>query len=119
LDKPLEDVDIDVASCGSSREVLFTKIEAKGSCEIHQLPESIVDGVVKSAEHYCIVNVCSFVFANDPSHRNSIWHSVVCEIAEDGKLFLAHDPNRNDHRTKLEQFPAIGEVFVVKATSGI
>ncbi len=111
LDKPLEDVDIDVASCGSSREVFFRKIQEKGNCHIYQLPDGIVDGVVKSAERYCIVNVCSLVYGNDPSHRDSIWHSVVCEIAEDGKLSLVFDPNPNDQRTKLQQFAAVGDVL--------
>ena|SRR6266568_537352 len=63
LDKRIEDVDVDVASCGSSTKVLLTKIEEKAKCKIYGFPhEGIVDGVVKSTERYCIVSVCSCVF---------------------------------------------------------
>jgi hypothetical protein len=76
---------------------------------------SHVDGVVKSAERYCIVNACACVFNNDQCHPDNTWHSVVCEIREDGKLSLAFDPNRNHQRTKLRQFAAMGDLFIVKA----
>ena len=116
LDKPIEDVDVDVASCGNSVEALLAKIEEKADCKVYGFPhQGIVDGVVKSTERYCIVSVCSWVFQNDPSHANSIWHSVVCEIAEDGKLSLVFNPDHKDQRTRsLDQFAAVGNLFVVK-----
>ena len=118
LDKRIEDVDVDVASC-SSYEVLLRKLGQKAKCKIYKIPhEAIVDGVVRSAERYCIVSVCTCVFNNDPCHPDSTWHSVVCEIKEDGKLSLVFDPNRDDQRTKLQQFKAVGPLFVVKANAG-
>jgi hypothetical protein len=118
LDKRVEDVDIDVASCSSSRMVLLRKLEEKAKCKIYGFPhEAIIDGVVKSAERYCIVEVCSCVFNNDPCHPNSSWHSVVCEIAEDGKLSLVFNPDRDDQRThSLQQFGAMGNLFIVKGS---
>jgi hypothetical protein len=114
LDKRIEDVDVDVAGC-SSCKVLLRKIEEKAKCKIYRIPhEAIVDGVVRSAERYCIVSVCACVFNNDPSHPDNTWHSVVCEIKEDGKLSLVFDPNRDDQRTKLQQFKAMGHLFIVK-----
>ena len=116
LDKPIEDVDVDVASCGNSVNALIAKIEEKAECKVYRLPhEAIVDAVVKSTERYCIVSVCSCVFQHDPSHPNSTWHSVVCEIAEDGKLSLVFNPDHKDLRTSsLNQFAALGDLFVVK-----
>jgi len=114
LDKPIEDVDVDVASCGNSVSALIAKIEEKAECKVDRIPhEAIVDAVVKSTERYCIASVCSGVFHNDPSRPNSIWHSVVCEIAEDGKLSLVFNPNQKDLRS-LHQFAALGDLFVVK-----
>jgi|SRR5436190_20695269 len=120
LDRRIEDVDIDVASCGGSRKVLLRKFEEKAKCKIYGFPhEAIVDGVVKSTERHCIVEVCSRVFNNDPCHPSSTWHSVVCEIAEDGKLSLVFNPHRNDQRTQsLQQLGAIGNLFIVKGTMG-
>jgi hypothetical protein len=118
LYKRLEDVDVDVASC-SSRKVLLRKLEEKAKCKIYGCPhDAIIDGVVKSAERYCIVNVCACVFNNDPCHSDNTWHSVVCEITEDGKLSLAFDHNRNDQRTKLQEFAAMGNLFIITATGG-
>jgi hypothetical protein len=118
LDKPIEDVDVDVASCGNSLNALLTKIEEKAACTMCRFPhEAMVDGIVKSTERYCIVSVCSCLFQNDPSHPNSTWHSVVCEIAEDGKLSLVFNPDPTDLRTRsLDQFAALGNLFVVKRT---
>src|SRR2546425_465056 len=93
LDKRIEEVDVDVASCPRSLRALLRKIEEKAKCRIYMFDhEAVVDGVVKSTERYCIVGVCSCVFNNDPSHSDSTWHSVVCEIAEDGKLSLVFNP---------------------------
>ena len=116
LDKPIEAVDVDVASCGNSVNALLRKIEEKAACKVCGFPhEAIVDRVVKSTERYCIVSVCSCVFQNDPSHPNSTWHSVVCEIAKDGKLSLLFNPDRTDLRTRsLHEFAALGNLFVVK-----
>src|SRR5437762_11000404 len=116
LDRRIEDVDIDVASCGGSRKVLLRKLEEKAKCTLYGFPhEAIVDGVVKSTERYCIVEVCSSVVNNDPSDPNSIWHTVVCEIAEDGKLSLVFNPDGGDQRSdSLQQFREIRNVFIVK-----
>jgi hypothetical protein len=116
LNKRIEDVDVDVASCGSSLRVLLTRIGEKAKCKIYAFHhEAIVDGVVKSTERYCIVAVCSCVFDHSPLHPNSTWHSVVCEIAEDGKLSLVFNPDPNDQRSRsLQQFGAIGNLFIVK-----
>jgi hypothetical protein len=120
LDKRIEDVDVDVASCGSSRKVLLRKLEEKAKCRIYGFPhEAIVDGAVRSTERYCIVEVCSSVFNNDPCDPHSTWHSVVCEIAEDGKIFLVFNPDRADLRTEsLQQFRAIRDLFIVKRNLG-
>lgn len=119
LDRPLEEIDVDVASCGNSMKQLLNKIEEKAKCKIYGFPhEAIVDRVVKSTERFCIVGVCSSVFNNDPNHRNSIWHSVVCEIADDGKLSLVFNPDRNDQRkSSLQQFGAVGPLYIVKRGS--
>ncbi len=115
LDKRIEDVHIDVASCGSLKDLL-RKLEEKAKCKIYGFPhEAIVDGVVKSTERHCIVEVCSCVFNNDPCHSNSTWHSVVGEIGEDGKLSLEFNPDRNDRRTRsLQEFGAMRNLFIVK-----
>jgi len=115
LDRRIEDVDVDVASCRSIGDLL-TKIEVRAKCKIYGFPhEAIVDGAVKSTERYCIVEVCSFAFNNSPQHENSIWHSVVCEIAEDGKLSLVFNPDRDDQRIQsLEQFVAMRSLFIIK-----
>ncbi len=69
LDRPLEEIDVDVASCGSSMKQLLDKIEEKAKCKIYGFPhEAIVDRVVKSTERFCIVGVCASVFNNDPNH---------------------------------------------------
>ena len=116
LDKPIEAVDVDVASCGNSLRNVLTQIEEKAQCRIYGFPhEAIVDGVVKSTERLCIVSVCSCVFNEDPFHPNSTWHSVVCEIGGDGKLALLFNPDRNDQRThSLQQFRAIGNLLIVR-----
>jgi hypothetical protein len=116
LDKPIEDVDIDVASCGRSCKVLLRKLEEKAKCKIYGFPhEAIVDRVVKSSERYCIVEVCSCVSKDDPCHPNSTWHSVVCEIAEDRKISLVFNPDRDDQRNhSLQQFQAMRNLFIVK-----
>src|SRR6266496_1791477 len=116
LDEPIEDVDVDVASCGKSVNTLLRKIEEKAQCNVYRFSQkAILDGGVKSTERYCIVSVCSCVFQNDPSNPNSTWHSVVCEIAEDGTLSLIFNPDPADQRThSLQQFAALGDVFVVE-----
>ena len=116
LDKRIEDVDVDVANCGTSVKALLARIEDRAGCKVYGFPhEAVVDRVVKSSERYCIVSVCSSVFQNDPSHPNSTWHCVVCEIAEDGELSLVFNPDRTDQRTcSLQQFSAIGDLFIVK-----
>jgi hypothetical protein len=120
LDKRIEDVDVDVASCGRSCNVLLGRIEEKAKCKIYGLPhQAIVDGIVKSTERYCIVAVCSCVFNNDPCHPNNTWHSVVCEIAEDGNVSLVFNPDCDDQRThSLQQFGAMGNLFIVKENLG-
>ena len=118
LDKRIENVDVDVASC-SSCDVLLRKIEEKAKCKIYRIPhEAILDGVVRSAERYCIVNVCACVFNNNPCHPDNTWHSVVCEIKEDGKLSLVFDPNRDDQRTKLQRFKAMRPLLMVRNERG-
>lgn len=115
LDKKIQEVDIDVASCGTSLKALLDKIENKAKGKIYVFPpEAIVDWVVKSTERYCIVDVCSFVFNDDPYSPSSIRHAVVCEIAEDGKLSLVFNPDPNDDRTALENFHSMGNLFIVK-----
>jgi hypothetical protein len=114
LDKHIEDVDVDVASCGDSIKALLANIEKKAGCKLYGFPhEAIVDGVVKSTERYCIVSVCYCVTRDGPSHSNRTWHSVVCEIAENGKLSLVFDPDKNP-RSSLSQFAALGDLFIVK-----
>jgi hypothetical protein len=111
LDKQIEDVDVDVASCGNSVNALIAKIEEKAECKVYRLPH---EAIVDATERYCIASVCSCVFQHDPSHPNSTWHSVVCEITEDGKLSLVFNPDQKDLRTSsLNQFAALGDLFVV------
>ena len=72
LDKRIEDVDVDVASCGNSVNALLRKIEGRTDCKMYRFSQAaIVDRDVKSTERYCIVSVCSSLFRNDPSHPNS------------------------------------------------
>lgn len=115
LDKRIEDVDVDVTNCGNSVKTLLAKIEERTGCKVYGFPhEAIVDAVVKSSERYCIVSVCSYVYRNDPSDPNSTWHCVVCEIGEDGQLWLVFNPDRTDQRRTLQQFSVIGNLFIVK-----
>jgi hypothetical protein len=121
LDKRIEDVDVDVANCGNSVKTLLAKIEERAGCKVYALDhQAIVDRVVKSGERYCIVSVCSCVYDSNPSHPNSTWHCVVCEIAAEGQLRLVFNPDRADQRTQsLQEFAAIGQLFIVKRTPAI
>jgi hypothetical protein len=103
LNKPIEEVDVDVANCNSV-DALLAKIEEKAGCKIYRL--AIVDGVVKSTERYCIASL--------RTNPNSIPHSVVCEIAENGKLSLVFNPNKYDQRRSLRHFAAPRTLFIVK-----
>ena len=115
LDKPLEDVDVDVASYRGSVKELLRRIEEKAGCRIYGFPhEAIVDGVVKSSERYCFVEVCTSTFNHDPSDPNTLWHSVVCEIADDGRLSQVFNPDSGDQKRSLEQFKAMRTLFIVK-----
>jgi len=120
LDKRIEDVDVDVPSCDGSLKALLTEIEEKAKCKVYGFPyRAIVDGVVKSSERYCIVTVRSCVFNTHPSRSSGTWHSVVCEIADDGKLSLVFNPDRTDQRTRsLEQFEEMENLFIVKRNIG-
>jgi hypothetical protein len=87
LKKEIEDIDVDVASC-NSLAALVKKIEEKAKCKLYVLShEAVVDRVAKLGERYCIVQA-SCAVNGDPCDPSSTWHTVVCEIAEDGKLSL-------------------------------
>lgn len=117
LDRKIEDVDVDVASCRDSLRALLTKIEEKANCKIYVMShEAIVDRIVKTSERYCFVEVCTCVFNQEPFGRGSTWHVVVCEIGDNGRLSLVFNPDQHDARKdSLDQFPAIGKLFIVKA----
>jgi hypothetical protein len=119
LDKRIEDVEIDLASCGNCLRTLMTKVEQKANCKIYFVShEAILDGVVKPTERYCFVEVCTCVFNKNPHDSRSTWHVVVCEIFDHGKISLVFNPDQRDQRQKsLDQFPAINKVFFVKANA--
>jgi hypothetical protein len=118
LERSIEDVDIDVASCVHSLHALLTTVEQRANCKIYVVShEALLHGLVKTSERYCIAAVCSFVFNGDPHHKQSIWHVVVCEITADGKLLLLHNPDKTDCRDSLQQFGAIENLFFVKANT--
>ena len=116
LNRKLEDVDVDVTDCDTS-SALLAKIEQKANCKIDVVRhEEILDGTFKTSERYCIAEVCTFVFNEDPRHKQSMWHVVVCEITEDGKTPMVFNPDRTDRRQEsLQQFAVVGNLFFVKA----
>lgn len=115
LDKSIEEVDVDVASCGSCVRALLSKIEERANCKIYRLDfQAITDGVVKVSDRYCIASVCSMIFNNDPNHQNSAWHAVVCEISEGGKISQVFNPSASDARHSLDQFKAVDVVYFVR-----
>lgn len=76
-----------------------------------------MDGILKPSERYCFAEVCTCVFNGNPYGDSSTWHVVVCEIADDGRISLTFNPDQHDQRQKsLDQFPAVGKLFFVKAT---
>jgi hypothetical protein len=92
LDRTIEEVDVDVADCGSSLRASMTKLEQKANCKIYNgTQEPIVDGIVKTSERYCFAEVCTFVLI-----EGSTWHVVVCEIADDGQLSLVFNPDQHE-----------------------
>jgi hypothetical protein len=114
LDKSIEDVDVDVASCASIRKLL-SKIEEKANCTIYRLDfRAITDGIVKVSDRYCIASVCTTIFNNDPHHPNSAWHAVVCEISEAGEVSQVFNPTKTDNRCSLQQFFAVDVVLIVR-----
>jgi hypothetical protein len=117
LNRKIEDVDIDVASCGNSLRVLLTKIEQRANCKIYYVThEAILEGVVSTSEKYCFAEVCTYICDNNPFGEGSVWHFVVCEISKSGKLSLVFNPDKNDQRQhSLQQFPVVGKLFFVKA----
>jgi hypothetical protein len=118
LEKPLEEVDVEV-NWMTSRAELFSRIEKKARCKIYMVPHeqrSTDGGVINSPERYCIASVCTFVYHKEPLHRQSEWHAVVCELMPDGKLTLAFNPDEHDaRRSSVDQFGALGNLFIVKA----
>jgi hypothetical protein len=113
LDKKIEDVDVDVASCGDSWPTLIARVEQKANCRIYWVPyETLFNKIVKTSERYCLVEVCSFVLGS-PDNKGSIWHVVVCEISQEGELSLAFNPDKGDQRTQLQHFPDFRRVFFV------
>jgi len=87
-------------------------------CATTILNSAIVDGIVRTQERYCFAEVCTCVFNGDPYDDGSTWHVVVCEIADDGKISFVFNPDQHDQRQhSLEQFPAVGKMFFVKANS--
>jgi hypothetical protein len=115
LERKIEDCDIDMSKVKIFRDLL-EQMEAKANCKIYYANhEAIQDGFLKTTERYCFVEVCTFVFNNDPYDSNSIWHAVVAEIGDDGKISMRFNPEEQDQRKKsLDQFPAIRKVFFVK-----
>src|SRR6266498_3643126 len=102
LDRRIEEVDVDVASCGNSLRALLTKIEQKANCKIYYAThEAIVDGIFKTSERYCFAEVCTCVFDGNPYGEGSTWHVVVCEIADDAKISLVFNPDKNRPATEL------------------
>jgi hypothetical protein len=89
-----------------------------GGCATTILNSAIVDGIVRTQERYCFAEACTCVFNGDPYDDGSTWHVVVCEIADDGKISFVFNPDQHDQRQhSLEQFPAVGKMFFVKANS--
>ena len=115
LGKTIEDVDVDVATCGNSLHALLTKIEERANCKIYVVShEAILDGIVKTSERHCCAAVCTCVFNDDPHDERSTWHVVVCEIGSDGKISLAFNPDQTDQRQSLQQFSTVGNLFFVR-----
>ena len=121
LDRNIEDVDVDVASCERDLRTLLKKVEQKANCTICYVTyRAIAHGIVTTSERYCFAEVCTCVFNGDPYHDESTWHVVVCEIAENGKISLLFNPDKTDLRqNSLDEFPAVERVFFVKASSNI
>ena len=116
LDRKIEEVDIDVASCDDLLHVLLNKIEQRANCKIYYAShQAVLDGVLVTSERYCLAEVCTFVFNGNPYGKGSMWHVVVCEISHGGMLSLVFNPDKDDQRDSLEQFPAVGRLFFVKA----
>jgi hypothetical protein len=115
LDMKLEEVEIDMTNVRNFN-TLLTTIQKKANCKIYYVNhEAIIDGFLKTSERYCFVEVCTFVFNGDPYDEGSLWHVVVCEIAENGKISLVFNPDTVDQRQKsLDQFPAVRKVLFVK-----
>src|ERR1051325_7265810 len=116
LDRKLEDVEVDMSKVKIFRDLL-TLIEAKANCKIYYANhEAIQDGVFKTSERFCFVEVCSCVVNGDPYHEQSTWHVVVGEIAADGRISMLFNPEPHDQRKKsLDQFQAVRKVFFVRA----
>jgi hypothetical protein len=113
LDKRIEDVDVNVSSFTKPSE-LMRKIEEKIKCKIYGFPhDAITDGAVISTERYCIVDVCTSLFDNDADHPMSMWHAVVCEIADGGKLNMVFNPE-SDTRKRLQDFNGMRNLYIVK-----
>jgi hypothetical protein len=117
LDRKIEDVDVDVASCSNSLQELIKRIEQKANCKIYTVShEAILDGIVRTSERYCFAAVCSFIFDGNPHYDFSVWHVVVCQIESDGRISLVFNPDQNDQRQQsLQQFSAVDKLFLVKA----
>ena len=117
LDRRIEDVDVDVSSCKNLSQLL-PMVEQKADCKIHYANrEAIEDGILRTSERFCIVEVCTRVFNGSPCDERSTWHVVVCEIADDGKISMLFNPDAHDQQKKsLDQFLAVRKVFFVKAT---
>jgi hypothetical protein len=117
LDRRIEDVDVDVASCGNSLGALLTKIQQKANCKIYSVShEAIEDGILKTSERYCIAKVCTCTISGNPYDEHSTWHAVLCEIAGDGRISLVFNPDQHDQRrNSVGQFPVVGKLFFVKA----
>jgi hypothetical protein len=114
LERELDDCDIDMEGVKNFRDLL-TLIEAKVKCKIYYTNhEAIEHGFLKTAERLCFIEVCGYEYGGDPYHEGSIWHAVVAEIGDDGKISMRHNPEKIDQRKSLDQFPAIRKVFFVK-----
>jgi hypothetical protein len=116
LDRKIEDVDVDVSSCKNVHH-LMSLVAQKADCKIYYAThEAIENGILKTSERFCIVEVCTCVFGGDPYDNGSTWHVVVGEVADDGRITMLFNPDTKDQRQKsLEQFPAVRKVFFVKA----
>jgi ABC-type uncharacterized transport system ATPase subunit len=119
LDRKIENVDVDVATC-KSLHALLTKIEERANCKIYYAShEAVLDGIVKTSERYCFAEVCTTVCQGSPFGEGSTWHVVVCEFSDSGKLSLVFNPDKTARQQhSLQQFHAIRKLFFVKANPG-